>query len=376
MNGTMRALVAGALGLALAACGREEAPEVGRPPVVVVPVAARDLVERIEATGALRAPRRALVAAEVGGRVTEIVRDEGADVAEGEVVLAIDPERYRLENANARARLAEASAALADAEREHARIAALRDKGVAAQAKLDQMETQLRLARSRHEAARAGVGIADRALADSSVRAPFAGSIAARRVSAGEFVAPGTPLFELVAMDPIEAEFSLPEADASRVRAGQEVAVRVAPWPDEVFGARVTFVSPTVDPATHTLLVRAELANADHRLRPGLFARVDLGVAERAGVPMIPEESVLQRADGEVVFRLGPEGRVQRLAIETGIHRDGEVEVVKGLAVGDRVVVRGHYALSEGMAVDPRGRDGGVAADVAGGPAAAGEVAP
>jgi membrane fusion protein (multidrug efflux system) len=376
MKWKVRALSVGALGLVFAACGREEAPEAERPAVIVAPVAARELVERIEATGALRAPRRALVAAEVGGRVTEIVRDEGSDVGEADVVLSIDPERYRLENANARARLAEAAAALSDAEREYARIGALRAKGVAAQAKVDQMETQLRLARSRHEAARAGVGIADRALADSMVRAPFAGSISARRVSAGEFVGPGTPLFELVAMDPIEAEFSLPEADASRVRNGQDVALRVAPWPDEVFRASVTFVSPTVDAATHTLLVRAALANPDHRLRPGLFARVDLGVAQRAGIPMIPEESVLQRADGEVAFRLGPENRVQRLVIKTGVHRDGEVEVVEGLGVGDRVVVRGHYALSDGVVVDSKDQAGDSTADVAGGPAAGEQVEP
>jgi membrane fusion protein (multidrug efflux system) len=374
MKWRLCALVVGALGACLAACGEEAPPEVTRPSVVVVPVVARAIEDRIEATGTLRAPRKALVAAEVGGRVTEIVRDEGASVAEGETVVAIDPERYRLEDANARARLAETAAALADAEREHVRMGTLRDKGVAAQAKLDQMETQLRLARSRQEAARAGAGMAARALADSIVRAPFAGVIAARKVSAGEFVAPGTPLFELVAMDPIEAEFNLPEADASRVRVGQLVQVRVAPYPEEVFGASVTFVSPTVDPATHTLLVRAELSNPDRRLRPGLFARIDLGVAQRSGVAMIPEEAVLQRADGEVAFKLGAENRVQRLAIRTGLHREGEVEVVEGLSIGDQVVVRGHYALSDGVAVEPRAVDGTAASERA--PAAKAEATP
>jgi membrane fusion protein (multidrug efflux system) len=352
-------LAVSTLAIQLSACSEEAKPVLERPSVVVTPVLARELEERIEASGSLRAPRTALVAAEVGGRVTEILRDEGSVVAEGDAIVAIDPERYRLEDANARARLAEASAALADAERENARMTALRDKGVAAQAKVDQMQTQLSLARSRHEAARAGVGMASKALADSTVNAPFAGVIAAKKVTAGEFVGPGAPLFELVAMDPIEAEFALPEADASRVQAGQEVEVRVAPYPGEVFRAAVSFVSPTVDAATHTLLVRAELANPEHKLRPGLFARVDLGIARRAGVPMIPEEAVLQRADGEVAFRVGAENRVQRVAIKTGIHRDGEVEVVEGLAAGDRVVVRGHYALNDGVVVEMR--DGEVA---------------
>jgi membrane fusion protein (multidrug efflux system) len=174
-------------------------------------------------------------------------------------------------------------------------------------------------------------------------------------------------------MNPIEAEFNLPEADASRVRVGQEVEVQVAPYPGEVFRAAVSFVAPTVDPAMHTLLVRAVVANPDLRLRPGLFARVDLGVARRTGVAMIPEEAVLQRADGEVAFKLGAENRVQRVAIKTGIHRDGQVEVVEGLATGERVVVRGHYALSDGVMVEPRDGEVALPKETAG---AAAETAP
>ena len=88
------------------------------------------------------------------------------------------------------------------------------------------------------------------------------------------------------------------EVDSSRVQPGQTVDVRVAPFPDEVFQATVTLVSPTIDPATRTLRVKATLANAEGRLRPGLFARADLGVSTRDDVLMIPEEAVLQRADG------------------------------------------------------------------------------
>ena len=350
-----------ALAAGLAACGGEPPPEAEAPAVVVQPVVAVDLEERIEATGALVARSRALVAAEVGGRVTSIVRDEGSAVGEGEVVLLIDPERRQLERDDARARLAEASAAAAEAGRESERIAALHAKGVASQARRDQAATEQRLAHSRRDAAQAQLDMAERALRDANVCAPFTGVVAARKVSAGEFVQPGSPLFELVAMDPIEAEFHLPEADASRVRVGQEVAVRVAPWPERVFPAAVSFVSPTIDPQTHTLLVRAALANPEHLLRPGLFARVDLGVSRRPGVAMIPEEAVLQRADGEVVFRLGREERVERLVIATGAHHEGLVEVKEGLRPGDRIVVQGHYGLVHGGRVEPRSPEGELA---------------
>ena len=368
MRGRLYGAGLAVLAAGLVACGEEAPPDEAAPPVVVERVVARDLEERIEATGELIARNRALIAAEVGGRITELIVDEGNPVAEGDAVLAIDPERRQLEQANAQARLAEVVAAAAEAEREHARLRRLHEEGVASQARLDQADTQMRLARSRSDAAQAQLGVAQRALEDARVRAPFAGVIAERRISVGEFVQPGTPLFELVAMDPLEAEFHLPEADASRVREGQEVAVRVAPHAGQVFAARVGFVSPTVDPSTHTLLVRAVVANPEGRLRPGLFAAVDLGVARRTEVPMIPEEAVLQRADGEVAFRLGPDLRVQRRVIQTGVHRDGEVEVTRGLAVGDRIVVRGHYSLVDGAPVQPRTPAGEPDGDVAGGP--------
>ncbi len=368
----MRRSAAAVFGLTLAGwlvgCAEEAPPEVELPSVVVTPVVARDLADRIEASGEIIARHDAYLAAEVAGRVTEIVRDEGSEVAAGEVILTIDPERRRLEVADARARLAQTRAAAAEAGREAERIQALFDRGVASKARLEQVQTELALAGSREDAARAQLGVAARALADAEVRAPFAGVLAERMVSLGEFLQPGKVLFQLVGMDPLDVEFHLPEADASRVARGQSVSVEVAPWPEEVFHATVRFVGPTIDPQTHTLLVRAELPNADRRMRPGLFAAVDLGVAQRQAVAMIPEEAVLQRADGDIAFRLGPERRVERLLIETGVHVDGLVEVSQGLAVGDRVIVRGHYALVDGAVVEPRTPDGKPAGSVAGAP--------
>jgi membrane fusion protein (multidrug efflux system) len=336
----------------LVACGGGDAgtQALRLPPVTVEPVRVQTLEDRIEATGELLAPERAEIAAEVPGRVTEILVAEGSRVEAGTVVLEIDPERRELEVASVGAQLAEAKAALAEMQRDAERIRTLHGRNVASDSRLDQAETQLALARSRQEAAEAALGVAQRALRDASVTAPFAGFVAQRRVSRGEFVNAGQPLFELVALDPIEVELHLPEVDAGRVRLDQPLALTVAPWPGEVFHATLTYVSPTIDPRSRTLRVKAQLANPDGRLRPGLFARADLGVAQRPGVAMIPEESILQRADGAVAFRLLGD-RVERVHIETGVHRDGWVEVVKGLGPPDRVVVRGHADLSDGMAV-------------------------
>lgn len=349
------------IGLAVvaAACGgRESAGPPTAVPVVLARVELRDIEDRIEATGQLLARDEAEIAAEVQGRITGMLHDEGDRVKAGDVVLEIDPEKRQLEVDDARARLSEAQAALRDKERETRRVRELHRKAVASQAQLDQAETALQLARARLEGSRAHLGVAERALRDSGVAAPFDGLIDRRHVSVGEFVQAGNVLFELVALDPIEVEFHLAEKDSGRVRIGQEVDLRVAPWPEEVFPARVSLVSPTIDPRTRTLRVKAELDNPEARLRPGLFARVDLGVARRSGVALIPEESVLYRADGAVVFRVVDGNRVERRVIEKGVHIDGSVEVVRGLAGDDLVVRRGHSRLIDGVLVTARNPDG------------------
>jgi membrane fusion protein (multidrug efflux system) len=365
-------LLAPVLALALCACGENRAaPPPSAPAVAVAEVRITDLVERIEATGQLLAKDRARIAAEVVGRVTEIVTDEGLPVEAGGVVLKIDPERRELELRSAEARLAEARAARSKAHREVGRVRKLSKRNVASPTQLDDAETAYSLARSRLEAAQAQLGVARRALRDASVQAPFAGLVAQRLVSPGEFVAMGQPLFELVALDPIEVEFHLAEVDSSRVALGNEVRLSVSPYPEEVFHARVTFVSPTIDSRTRTLRVKAITPNEDGRLRPGLFARIDLGVSTRSDALMVPEEAVLRRAQGDVLFVLKGD-RVERRLVETGSFAEGEIEIRRGVAPDEIVVQRGHGELADGARVTVRDLDGSLpnpaVADGPGGP--------
>jgi membrane fusion protein (multidrug efflux system) len=326
--------------------------------VVITPVELRDLEERIAGTGELLAKNHAEVAAQVAGEITAVLVDEGEAVEEGATVLEIDPERRHLDLDRASARAQEAEAALAEQRRELERMRKLARKNVASRAQLEGAETAVQTASSRMLAAKADRGVAERALRDSSVKASFPGLIARRRVSRGEFVTVGQKLFELVSLDPIEVEFHLPEIDASRVREGLPIEVTVAPYPDDVFDATVTVVSPTIDPRTRTLRVKGLMQNPDGRLKPGFFARVDLGISKREGVMMIPEEAVLQRADGAVIFRLLDDSHVQRRVIEMGVIRGGFVEIVAGLEPGDSVVSRGHADLIDGSVIIARNPDG------------------
>ena len=359
----MRAAIAASLAasfLVLGCGGEADGPAQGQsaPPVMVVRVVVRDVVDRITATGQLVAKAEATIAAQIAGQVTGISVEEGDAVSEGQILLEIDPQRRQLELASAEARLAEASAQVVETWRGMDRIQNLNKRDAASQSRLDEARTALKLAHSRKNANEAHVGLARRALADASVRTPFAGLVARRSVSVGEYLSVGLPLFEIVTLDPIEAEFSVAEVDSGLVRPGQKVEVSLAPFPDERFAAVVTVVSPTIDPLTRTLRVKAELSNGAGRLRPGLFAHVELGVSERGGVVMVPEEALLQRAEGAVLYRMVGADRVERVGVMTGVFADGWVEVRGKLDASDRVVVRGQANLLDGGVVSIRSRDG------------------
>jgi membrane fusion protein (multidrug efflux system) len=165
----------------------------------------------------------------------------------------------------------------------------------------------------------------------------------------------------------MEVEFHLSERDSGLVSEGDRVSVRVAPYPDEVFPATVIVVSPIIDPRTRTLRVKARVDNKEGRLRPGLFARADLGVSEREAVVMVPEDAILVRSDGTVLFLLSGENEVRRLTVETGVRVDGLVEITSGVGPEDVVVVRGQTQLVDGSIVDIRTAEGKKAVGVAAG---------
>ena len=364
-RGSRRALAAGmvtALAGGLVGCAEEEEfVEELLPSVSVYVLELRTLSEEIRASGDLEARFHTEIAAEVDGRVTELAVDEGGQVDEGAIVIEIDPARRDLDLAAAKARLSQARAERRNQERKTRRIRELRSQNVSSIQQLEEAETMLALAGAAVRAEEAAVGVAERAVRDSSVTAPFAGLVARRSVELGEYVQAGKSLFELVALNPLEAIFSLTELDTERVRLGQRVEISVGAFPNRTFEGRVSFVAPTVDPATRTLRIKAEIENAGDVLRPGLFARVSLGVAERENILMVPAESLIQRVGGASIYRVndseGSEGLVERVAVQVGATDGDYVEVRGSVRPGDRIVRRGHGGLANGMSVVVRASD-------------------
>lgn len=351
------AAICGMLLIALG-CGEEEQTvEALLPAVSIAEIEVVDLDEAIHASGDLEARFHTMIAAEIAGRVTELTIDEGHSVESGATVIEIDPQRRKLDLGAAEAKRAQARANYRKEKSQTERIRKLRSENISSEQILEEAETALLLARSALDAENAAVGVAARALADASVSAPFEGLVARRSVDLGEYVKVGDPLFELVSLNPLEAIFSLTELDTQRVRLGQPIEVLVGAFRDRTFQGTVTFVAPTVEPETRTLRIKAEVDNSEGLLRPGLFARVNLGVSRRQGIMMVPQEAVVQRATGAYVFRILEGDRVERVDVETGTLDEGRIEVRGALTKGDWVVKRGHGGLADGMVVAVRDRE-------------------
>ena len=349
MSGSLALL--GLLALCSGCSEEVAAPEELLPSVSAIEVVAVDLDEEIRASGDLRARFQTMISAEVAGRVTELSVDEGGAVALGAIVIKIDPERRQLDLSAAKARLAQARANLRQETSKVERVRKLRSENIASVERLEESETALLLAESAVRAEQAAVGVAQRALSDASVSAPFAGLVARRSVELGQYVQVGATLFELVSMHPLDAVFSLTEFDTQRVSVGQHIQVHVAAFADRAFEGVVTFIAPTVDPGTRTLRIKAEIDNSENLLRPGLFARINLGTDQRKSVLMVPEEALVQREGGASLFLIGEGDRVRRVVVETGTQAKGRVEVRGEISAGDRIVQRGHGGLADGMVV-------------------------
>jgi RND family efflux transporter MFP subunit len=339
--------------LASLGCSEEHAAEgaLELPLVALQTVTLVDLEDRITAVGELVATHHTRIAAEVDGRVTELLLTEGEFVRAGQPLIELDPAKRRLKFSSAQAQVSEAAASVDNVERQLARQRELFGRKITSQSTLDDAETALRLAQAKLEAAEANLGVEARALEESTVRAPFDGLVVERIVSLGEYVKLGEPLAELVSLHPIDVEFRVAEIDSGFVHSGQDVEVQVAPYPDRSFKATVTMVSPIIDPKTRTLRVKAALDNTQGLLRPGLFARADLGLSIHKDVALVPSSAVLQRVDGPVVFVLAEEDHVERRVVELGSFREGEIEVISGLAAGDQILVNGQADLLDGQKV-------------------------
>jgi membrane fusion protein, multidrug efflux system len=292
------------------------------------------------AVGTLVAVRGVVLGAELGGTIREIGFDSAALVKKGALLVRLDTsvEEAQLQAAAADATLARLALA---------RTRTLKEKDAVTQADLDAAEGRAAQADAVAQGLRATI-------ARKTIRAPFSGRVAIRQVELGEVVSPGTALASLQSVDPIFADFWLPQQALADLQPGQPVHLRSDIFPTASWEGAVSVINTEVDLATRNVRVRASLPNPDGRLRPGMYVNLEVVSPQARSVRSIPATSVLFAPYGDSVFTLSEQGGqtfARQKFVRLGERRGDWVEVLSGLEAGEAVVSSGAFKLRNGAAV-------------------------
>jgi len=197
----------------------------------------------------------------------------------------------------------------------------------------------------------AGLDLKKRQLKDARIRAPFGGTIGSRQISPGQVIGKNTTLTWLVDLDPVKAEVNVPERYLSQVSVGQKIEFSVAAFPNERFQGEVYFISPQLDSATRTALVKARIPNPKRQLKGGMFASLALTLQLRDSAIVVPEPALMSNGDMVTVFVVDEKNTAQVRPVKVGLRLAGKAEVISGLESGDKIVVEGVQKLFPGAAV-------------------------
>jgi len=381
--------------LAIAACGANatdasDAAEAAAVNVTAISAAAEPIARFIRVSGTLTPQEDAEVAAEIAGRVIATPVERGSLVRANDQliqILATEVEAQAREaQANAaqiEARLgleggtafdvervpevANARAAYQLAKNEFGRAERLYQDKLLSQSDFDQRSAQLEASQRQYDVAkngaaqqyqalmgaRARVTVAQKALADTVVRAPFAGAVGERFVSVGDYVTRGAKVASVVRIDPLRVELTVPEQYVSAVAAGRAVTFEVDAYPGETFSGQVRYVSPSVTASTRALTLEAIVPNANGRLKPGFFATAQIEEAQHRPGILVPSAAIRTTAGTARVFVIDGD-RVEERIVMTGQVVADRVEIASGVKAGERVATTGVDQLVDGVRVAVR----------------------
>jgi membrane fusion protein (multidrug efflux system) len=327
------------------------------PPATVTAEPARTerWIERLTSIGTLIASQGVDVTSQVAGIITEVQIESGKEIEQGTKLVQID---ISVEVAD----LASAVATHREAEVAYSRQSDLMIKKVTSEANLD-------TARAKQETAAAAVKRIEAVIAQKAIAAPFGGRVGIRKVEKGQYVSAGMALVSLQALDPIRADFPMPEQHIGKLGVGQTIELAVDAFPGQVFKGEIQSLDARVAQDTRTLLVRAILPNKERKLLPGMFANVTVLVGDAVDAITVPRTAITYSLYGDSVYVVKPapaaEGAApvasgqpageqlvaERRFVRTGQVREGRVAITFGLAAGEQVITTGQLKLNPGASI-------------------------
>lgn len=365
MTTVLRTLaLAGAVALAVAACKKQEMPQMPPPQVGVIEAAPQTLPLQRDMVGRLSAFRSADVRARVSGVLLQRVYTEGSDVKEGQTMFRIDPAPLQATLSSAQAQLASAQATYTNAHVAAERARSLAPQKFVSRSDLDNAEAQERSAAAAVQQARASVTTARINLGYASVTAPISGRAGKQQVTEGALVGEGsaTLLTTIDQIDPLYVNFSMNSEELSQLRAAQNqgslqlsgdgkstIDVLLGDGSTYPHSGTLDFSSVTVDPSTGSVSLRATLPNPEHALLPGAFVSFKANLGQRNNAYLVPQAAIQRDATGAYALVVGKDGKVARKNVTIDSQQQGQWVVTGGLATGDQVIVEGLQKAKEGQ---------------------------
>lgn len=366
----VRRLLPAAVALSLlAGCDDERAPAAAPPPareVEVVQLTAADLPAVFEYVGRTASSQRIEIRARVAGYLDEIAYIEGGPVKTDEVLFRIDAKPFEAHLRAAQAAAAQQQSRVDNAEALLARVKPLAEANAVAQKELDDALSRVNESRAALEGAQANVYQAELDLGYTTIRSPIDGVSGAARQREGAYIGIGAaPLTYVARIDPIWVEFSVSEADVLAGRRAEraatlrlpedgryEVAIAQADGLEHPHRGRISFADATIDERTGTFLVRAEVPNPDHALRPGQYVQVALHGATRPNRIAVPQKAVQQSQRGPFVWVVNAQSQAEQRPVTLGPWHGDQWIIQEGLSADDRVITGPLVGLRPGMPVN------------------------
>ena len=349
--------------LLLGGCSSKESGSVENPlktqnslleerPIEVVEVIPKQVSYTLSAVGSLKTPENVIISPKKAGIINEILVKEGDQVKKGQILVQLDDVDARLQVERAEAGVKQAVAAVETNRNIVPRYQKLYESQVIPQQTLDELILRFKVDEAKLDLAKAELNVARQNLLDHRIAPPIEGVVNLKIASLGEHVnvAPKDEILSIVQMDPLELEFYVPENWAGKIRLGSMVQYTVKAFSEEKFSASLQFISPTSDPTTRNVKMKAMAKNPHYRLKPGFFAEVSIQTGSNPNALVIPESALFSQEGRSFVFAV--QDRIaHRKEVETGHRLDGSVEILKGIQKGEQVVTVGQGQLSDGLKV-------------------------
>lgn len=302
-----------------------------------VKVTTQEMPRYLNLTGSLIANQESDLAANAAGQVLKVFVERGTVVQRGQVLAQLDLRAAELGRSEAQANLESVRQQQLLAKQECARAQGLFERGAMTQQEFDRLNSQCVTALASANAALARARLADKAVGDAAIRAPFAGLIGERFVSVGEYVQPASKIVHLLELDPLRLELTVSEQDIGSIAQGQSVQFSVATFPSKSFEGVIRYVGPSVRAQTRDLVVEALVRNPGKALLPGMFATARVKVGMHA-LPMVPSAALRREETTDHLFVITEGGRLEERVVELGEAAGDAFSVLQGLQAGEQIV--------------------------------------